>query len=349
MLTEVINMLTDRQLLILQKIIDDFTEHAHPVGSRAISKKESVNLSAATVRNVMADLEELGFLEKMHSSSGRVPSESGYRYYVDHVISPTLKDIEESIIKKMITDELFEFEHVVETSAQLLSKLTNYTSIILGQNVTQTKLRSIQILPLTQTTAVAILVTDTGHVEHKTFTVPESVNVQDLEKMVNILKERLIGVPIHQLEYKLKSEVYHLMSQHIKHHDLLYEYLQNTLSYEPSAKLYVGGQTNLLMQPEFNDVEAIYDLLTLLDDEEQLIDLLSNQNHKGLSVTIGKENEIDAIKNLSLITTPFDLGLGQHGTIALLGPTRMKYRKVIQLLHALSRELTDIFNLDELE
>lgn len=340
-------MLTDRQLLILQQIIDDFTEHAHPVGSRAVSKKEAINLSAATVRNVMADLEELGFLEKMHSSSGRIPSEKGYRYYVDHIISPTLKGIEQNIIKKMITDDMFEFEHVVQTSAQLLSNLTNYTSIILGQNVIKASLKSIQIISLTDTTAVAILVTDTGHVEHKTFTVPESVQVHDLGKMVNILKDRLIGVPIIQLEHKLRTEVYELMSKHIENHELLFQYLQSTLTYEPSSKLYVGGQSNLLMQPEFNDVNAIYDLFTLFEDEQQLVNLLSNQQDEGITVTIGNENEVDAIKNLSLISTPFQIGLGHHGTIALLGPTRMQYRKVIQLLHALANELTDLFYLDE--
>src|SRR5690625_343481 len=141
-------MLTERQLLIFQAIIDEFVKSAHPVGSRAISKKENINVSAATVRNVMADLEEMGFLEKTHSSSGRIPSEKAYRFYVDHVIGPTLRELEMDIIGEMISDNIVEFEHIVQTSAEVLSHLTNYTVIILGPQVDDATLKEIQILKL---------------------------------------------------------------------------------------------------------------------------------------------------------------------------------------------------------
>lgn len=339
-------MLTERQLLILQMIIDDFTEFAHPVGSRAISKKEAVNLSAATVRNVMADLEDLGYLEKMHSSSGRIPSEKGYRYYVDHIISPTVKQLENNIARKIVTDQMYEFEHVVQTTAEVLSQLTNYTSIIIGNRLPNAKLKNIQLISLSRTTVVAILVTDTGHVEHKTFSVPEMINVSDLEKMVNILNDRLIGVPIYQLEQTLRTEVYDLVVRHMEKSDQLFHTIVDVISSEPEAKLFVGGQSNLLMQPEFQDVHAAYELLTMLENEDQLIQLLQTK-YNGLTVTIGNENEMDAIKHLSLITSPFQIGIGDFGTIALLGPTRMQYKKVIQLLHQFANELTDIFSSDD--
>lgn len=339
-------MLTARQLLILQMIIDDFTANAHPVGSRAISKKEAVNLSAATVRNVMADLEELGYLEKMHSSSGRIPSEKGYRYYVDHIITPTMKHLEHNMIQKIVTDQMYEYEHVVQTTAEVLSRLTNYTSIILGQNLPNAKLKNIQLISLTATTVVAILVTDTGHVEHKTFTIPQAIDGSDIEKMVNILNDRLIGVPIYQLNKKLKTEVYQLMVQQIHHSDMVYESISNALTNEPEAKVYVGGQSNLLVQPEFQNVHTIYEFFTMLENEQQLIQMLQNKSDE-LTVTIGNENEMDAIKHLSLITSPFQVGFGQFGTIALLGPTRMEYKKVMQLLHQLAHELSDIFSLND--
>src|SRR5690625_4848179 len=155
-------MLTERQLLIFQAIIDEFVKSAHPVGSRAISKKENISVSAATIRNVMADLEDIGLLKKTHSSSGRIPSEKGYRYYVDHVIAPTIKAKKVDIVEQLIQNEFYELEQVVQKSAEILSDLTNYTTMILGPNVFDAKLKHIQLYTLTPQTAVAILVTDTG-------------------------------------------------------------------------------------------------------------------------------------------------------------------------------------------
>lgn len=342
-LTEVNLMLTERQLLILQTIIDDFIETAHPIGSRAISKKNSINLSAATVRNVMADLEDLELLEKTHSSSGRIPSEKGYRYYVDHVISPTIKEKEINIMKHIMQDNMLELEQIVQLSAEVLSQLTNYTAIILGPNEIDATLKQIQIVTLSPQTAVMILVTSTGHVEHKSFSIPHGIEGADLEKMVNILNDRLIGVSIVELTYTLQTEVYALMKKHINEYELMYEYIQVLLRYDEPAKLYVGGQTNILTQPEFKDVKKIYDFYTLLENEEEIIKLLAN-HHDGLKVTIGNENKVEAIKNFSLITSPYKLGLNQLGTIALLGPIRMEYRKVITLLQALSSEMTDLLD-----
>src|SRR5699024_5624930 len=167
------------------------------------------------IRNVMADLEDMGLLEKTHSSSGRIPSERGYRYYVDHVIAPTIKEKEFNIIKHIIQDDFYEFEQIVQKSAEVLSDLTNYTTLILGPNVFDAKLKQIQLITLTPQTAVAILVTDTGHVEHSSFSIPHGMDISDLEKTVNILNDRLSGVPIVQLSYVLETEIYDLMKRHI--------------------------------------------------------------------------------------------------------------------------------------
>lgn len=334
-------MLGDRQLLILQTIIDDFIETAHPIGSRALSKKEEINLSAATIRNVMADLEEMALLEKTHSSSGRIPSEKGYRFYVDHVIGPTLKAKEHDLIKHMIRDNMVELEQVVQLSAEVLSQLTNYTAIILGPNDINATLKHIQIITLTKQTAVAILVTNTGHVEHKSFSIPPGMYIADLEKMVNILNDRLAGVPIVQLQQTLQAEVLEVMKKHIRNYEDVYDYMKAVFQYEDTTKLYVGGQSNMMIQPEFKDVSKIYDFYTMLEEEQEIIKLLANQDD-GLKVTIGNENKVDAIKHFSLITSSFKLEGSQLGTIALLGPTRMEYRKVITLLQALSTEMSDV-------
>lgn len=333
-------MLTERQLLILEVIIDDFIQSAKPVGSRALAKKDSISFSAATIRNEMADLEEMGLLEKTHTSSGRTPSELGYRYYVDHVIAPSAQVGDVHVIRDLLQGSFLEMEQIVQMSAELLSELTNYTSIILGPEIFEAKLKQLQFVTLSPKTAVAILITNTGHVEHRSFTIPEEMKASDLEKMVNIINDRLYGVPIYRLPELLQTEVQDLMKQYIDEYEKSYQYLKAAFIGDQPAKLYIGGKSNMLMQPEFNDVGKLRAFYRMMDNEGQIADLLKSKKN-GIKVTIGHENKLEAIKDLSLITASYNLGGEQMGTIALLGPTRMEYRKVITLLHALSNEMTE--------
>ncbi len=340
-------MLSDRQLVVFRAIIDDFIASAQPVGSRSISEKEHITVSPATIRNIMAELEEVGFLEKTHSSSGRIPSEKGYRYYVDHVIQPSIIQHQQvDVIKHLLQDGIVEFEQIVQLSAEVLSELTNYTSIILGPQMFETKLKQIQIVPLSKHSAVAILVTNTGHVEHRSFTIPEEYKVADLEKLVNILNERLRGVPIAHLSRQLDNEFFMMLQQHIQDVDTSLGYLKEVFMYDQPTKLYIGGKKNVLRQPEFHDMNKLYSFYSMMENEQEIIRLLTSEK-EGIKVTIGNENEIDAIKDFSLITATYSFGQDDLGTIALLGPTRMEYQKVITLLQALSEEITDalyIFN-----
>lgn len=341
-------MLTDRQLLILQVIIDDFIHSAQPVGSRTLAKKEKINFSSATIRNDMADLEDLGFIEKTHSSSGRVPSEKGYRYYVDHMLSPQrLTKSEVSQIKSIYAERIFELEKVVQKSAQILSDLTNYTSIVLGPKVNENRLKKIQIVPINHETAVAIIVTNTGHVENRTITFPGALDPSDIEKMVNILNDRLAGVPLIELHDKIYKEVVTVLKDHIQNYETLVKIMAGTLTLNASEKIYFGGKTNMLSQPEFTDIDRIRSLLKMIEQEKELYSLLQT-NHSGITIKIGKENDNIAMENCSLITATYSLGSKQLGTIAVLGPTRMEYSRVISLLsrmtHDLSRTLTDLYH-----
>lgn len=332
-------MLTDRQLLILEVIIDDFIKSAKPVGSRAIAKKDNISFSAATIRNEMADLEEMGLLEKTHTSSGRIPSELGYRYYVDYVIGSRIKG-GGSVIRDRIKGNFFEMEQIVQMSAQMLSDLTSYTAIILGPEMFETKLKQLQLVALTKQTAVALLITNTGHVEHRSFSIPEDMDTADLEKMVNILNDRLRGEPLYRLPELLQTEVRMLMERYMDESGRAFEYLKAAFTADQQGKLYFGGKSNMLMQPEFTDTGKIHALYRMMDNEAMLAELLK-QKSAGIHVSIGHENKLDAIKDLSLITATYHLGDDQMGTIALLGPTRMEYRKVLALLHTLSNEMTD--------
>lgn len=337
-------MLSERQLLILQVIIDEFIYSAQPIGSRAISKKEDISYSSATIRNEMADLEDMGFLEKTHSSSGRVPSEKGYRFYVDHLMSPfRLSGEDLTVINHAFNNSMVEFEKVVQQSARMLSNLTNYTSIILGPEVYETRLKQLQIIPLSDRSAVAILVTNTGHVEHRSFTIPVEIEPSDLEKMVNILNERLYGVPIIYLNQKMHTEIADLLRKHTKDFQKAYQYLNSALFDEDPVKLYVGGKTNILMQPEFKDIDKVRSLYSMIEKENEMAHLLRHASDD-IKVTIGHENELKAMQECSLITASYSLGDEQMGTIALLGPTRMEYSKVITLLNVLSNHMTKTFH-----
>ncbi|WP_102026974.1 heat-inducible transcriptional repressor HrcA [Salirhabdus sp. Marseille-P4669] len=336
-------MLTERQLLILQVIIDDFIRTAQPVGSRAISKKDDVQFSSATIRNEMADLEEMGFLEKTHSSSGRVPSEKGYRFYVDHLMSPFYLSMNElHSIRSMFSEKLMEYERVVSNSVKVLSDLTNYTSIILGPEVFETELKQLQIIPLNKNSAVAILITNTGHVEHRTFSIPEGLDPTDLEKTVNILNEKLKGVPIIDLNRKIVTEVATLLRKHTRNFESVYQFVKATVMNQQPQNLYIGGKTNILLQPEFKDIEKVRSLISMFDEEAEIAPII-RANQAGINVVIGHENEHEAMNECSLITASYSLGQEHLGTIALLGPTRMDYSKVISLIDELSQQMSKAF------
>jgi heat-inducible transcriptional repressor len=333
-------MLTDRQLLILQVIVNDFIQYAQPVGSRSLAKKDEISFSPATIRNEMADLEELGFIEKTHTSSGRVPSEKGYRYYVDHLLSPQkLNKHDIMTIKSIFAERIYEMEKIVQKSARILSELTNYTSIVLGPAVRENKLRKIQIVPLNKETAIAIIVTDTGHVENKMFSLPESVDASEIEKLVNILNDRLEGVPLDRLNDKIYKEVAVLLRQHIHNFDQLLYSFSNSLKLPNNDKLFFGGKTNILSQPEFNDIEKVRNLLNLIEQEDGFYEII-RRTQTGIHVKIGRENNNSIIEDCSLITASYSIGQEQLGTIAILGPTRMEYSRVISLMKVLATDLT---------
>jgi heat-inducible transcriptional repressor len=341
-LTEVINMLTNRQLQILQVIIDDFVTSAQPVGSRQISKKEGITFSPATIRNEMADLEELGYLEKTHTSSGRVPSEKGYRYYVDHLLKPELIRSEEILqIQSIFEKQIIEAEQLIRESAKILSELTSYTTILLGPDVQKHRVKKYQIVPLTDTSAVAIIVTDSGHVENRLLSIPESMSTADIEKMVNILNERLTGISLMDLHYKLEQEAMSVLKQHVSMADSIIQSLLTGGSSQGEGKVYVGGKTNMLNQPEFHDLNKARMLFDLMEKESQVQSLIQ-PNRKGIQIRIGSENNHFAMENCSVITTSFSLG-EEQGAIAIIGPTRMDYQRVVALLELMGNGLSQAF------
>lgn len=343
MLTEVRKMLTNRQLQLLQAIVDEFVMSAQPVGSRQLSKKEGITYSAATIRNEMADLEELGFLEKTHTSSGRVPSEKGYRFYVDHLLKPQIiSSGEVAQIQSLFKEQIVEAEQIIKESANILSELTTYTTILLGPDVQKHRVKKFQIVPLTEQTAVAIIITDNGHVENRTLTLPPGFNPHDIEKMVNILNDRLVGVPLYELPIKLQTEALSVLKSHIHASDSIIRSLLSITSNHHENKVYYGGKSNMLSQPEFHDLEKMRMLMDLIDKESQ-VSTLFNEQKNGIQIRIGSENNHLAMENCSVITASFLVGEEQQGAIAIIGPTRMDYRRVVTLLDVMTNSLSRAF------
>ncbi|GFN30311.1 heat-inducible transcriptional repressor HrcA [Paenibacillus xylaniclasticus] len=339
-------MLTDRQRMILNAIVDDYIRSAEPVGSRSISKRGDVGFSPATIRNEMSDLEELGFLEQPHTSAGRIPSIKGYRYYVDHLVKPGgIQPKEAASFRSFFAERITEMEQVMQQAATILASMTNYTSIALGPDSINHSLKHFQLVPLNAETAVAIVVTNTGHVENRTISLPEGISVSDLEKTVHILNAKLAGVPMMRLTSKLYSEVGEELSRYVDHYEQVMSVLESALPAgdEHEHRVYLSGATNMLTQPEFKDVDKIKTILDLLEETPTLSKMLSSAP-SGIQVRIGTENELEAINDCSVITATYAINGQSLGTIGILGPTRMDYAKVISLLDVVSKDMTSLLS-----
>jgi heat-inducible transcriptional repressor len=339
-------MLTDRQKLILKAVVDDYVKSAEPVGSRTISKRKDVQFSPATIRNEMADLEELGYLQQPHTSAGRIPSNKGYRFYVDHLMIPKkLSNEDVRKIRMMFAEQFVEYEQLIQQTASILSELTNYTAIILGPEIFDTTLKHIQLIPLTKDSAVAIIVTSAGHVENRKVSIPAEVSVSDMERLVNILNVKLAGVPLFQLRSRIYSEVAVELKKHFQRYKDLLAILEQTIKREPEERIFLGGTTNIFAQPEFRDVERVKLLFEFLEQNERIQGILATPfDQEGVQVKIGHENVDEAIMNCSIITASYSIGGRPVGKLSILGPTRMEYQKVYSILDHLTKDLSVVLN-----
>ncbi|WP_019119958.1 heat-inducible transcriptional repressor HrcA [Brevibacillus massiliensis] len=335
-------MLSERQRLILNAIVDNYISSAEPVGSRTISKREDIGFSSATIRNEMADLEELGYLEQPHTSAGRVPSTKGYRFYVDHLVKQQMLTSEEmGKLKQLFTDQISHVERVIEETAAILSQLTNYTAVVLGPEIFEHRLKHVQIIPLSDAQAVAIIVTNTGHVENKLIDLPHGISASEIEKLVNILNSKLIDVPLWQLRCRMYEEIAQEMRRNVEQYEEMLHILEGTFKNEPTDRVFLSGATKIMAQPEFRDVEKVKDILELLEQNDQLIRLFG-EVHTGTQIRIGQENVVDAVKQCTIITTPYYLDGKPVGMVGILGPTRMEYGKVFTVLDHLAVGLSKI-------
>ncbi|AUS09479.1 heat-inducible transcriptional repressor HrcA [Laceyella sacchari] len=333
-------MLSERQKRILWAIIDDYIISAEPVGSRTVSKKKGVNVSAATIRNEMADLEEMGFLEQPHTSAGRIPSQKGYRFYVDHLLKPYMWSKDDLMaLHDFYAYKVDHVEQAIKHMNSILAYLTNCMTFILGPNLSESRLKHLHIIPLYDRLAVSILVTDTGHVYQQRLLLPEDIPWSTLEKLVNLLNHRLSGALISRLDQIVAQELTDELQRHVDHFEKLSDLTNQLLHTEQEDRVYTSGTTRILEQPEFRDVDKMKSILDLVEANDGLVQLLKHKTD-GVQVRIGYENDLKAVQDCSVISASYMINGKPVGTIGVLGPTRMDYGRVIGILDFLAKDFS---------
>lgn len=326
-------MLTTRQEKVLEVIIREYVKNVSPVGSKLIC--DELNCSSATVRIEMSTLEEQGYLEKTHISSGRIPSEKGYRYYVDNLMKPKEMTGEEMLkLQTIFNNNQLEINDCLKKSLEIISELTDYTSVVLGSSSSENKLKKVEVLPLEFGKLIAIIITDKGHIEHKQIKV-EGVSLDEVSKTVELINKLIIGTPINEVKEKLEFEIKPIINQYVKQHEAIYNAFYDVFSdFAVKHDVSFVGRTKILNQPEFNNVEKIKKIFTKLDDDNVLNSI--EEDDKDINIYIGNESHLD--EDVTIIKTKYKSD-NDEGTIAIIGPKRMEYAKVVSLLNYIKENL----------
>ncbi|MBQ1876565.1 MAG: heat-inducible transcription repressor HrcA [Selenomonas sp.] len=334
--------LDNRKQLVLKAIIDDYIESAEPVGSRTLARKYDLGVSPATIRNEMADLEMLGYLRQLHTSSGRVPSSKGYRFYVDGLIPPKpVSDEEKVLIDRWYRTRVKRIDEVFVETAKIISEVTKNVALVLAPQMTHAAFRCLQFLPLDDHRVITVLMTDAGFIENKIVEMPDGATFADFQRMAQVINHNLAGHTLSSIEPPQLKQIEDEIADTPLYESAL-EIIHRALDSGKRERLYLGGTTQLLAQPEFHDVEKVKETLLVLEEESLMKDVLHAHMGEGLEVTIGQENEDSHFQDSSIITATYHLDGELLGTIAVLGPTRMEYAKAMSLLEYMNKNLTEV-------
>ncbi|MEW6307530.1 MAG: heat-inducible transcriptional repressor HrcA [Bacillota bacterium] len=328
---------------MLQAIIEDYIATAEPVGSRTIARKYNLGVSSATIRNEMSDLEELGYIEQPHTSAGRVPSDKGYRLYVDTLIDhPSLDEARAAWIRREYRARVRHTHSLVQLTGRLLAELTSYTSIVLAPQEQARVCRHVDLVPLGSGTAMLVLVTAGGSLESSLVELPAGVGDEELRDIAQLLDQELSGIALGQLARGALRGIELGLNRY-------QELLRQSLGFlervpeEGADKVFLCGTKHILGQPEFQDLHKVRPLLALLEQEAIMQDLLTSPG-TGLSVTIGGEHKHAEMQDCSLVTATYRVGGRPAGRIALLGPRRMNYVEAMATLNFVTSQLSEVLS-----
>lgn len=336
-------MLSDRQKLILKAIVDEYIKTAEPVGSKVLTEKPYLNFSSATLRYEMALLEDQGYLEKTHTSSGRIPSHLGYKYYVENLIT---RDYDVLSSFDLIDQVFKEYQNrkdvVVENAINLLSNLTNYTAMLLGPDLSRSKVKKLELISINETECIIIIVTNLGHIQSQKISLSNKNEIDELSKIINYLDDILNDLPLKEVENILNEEMSLSKIKHfISYQNTIVDTFVKAFNKFANENFYLAGMSKVFEQPEFRDVEKLQNLINIMGNRNIL--KLISANDSSLSVRIGRENTISYLKDCTVISIPYRINEDEKGTIAVIGPTRMDYSRVIPLVEYIANNMSKLY------
>lgn len=336
--------LDDRKLKILQAVIQNYLETGEPVGSRTISKYTDLNLSSATIRNEMSDLEDMGYIIQPHTSAGRIPTDKGYRLYVDILLLDKNKELDN--MKDILIEKADRLENLLQEVAKLLAINTNYTTMITTPQYKK-KVKFIQLTEIEDGKLLAVIVFDKNIVKNKIINVSTSLDKEIILKLNIVFNTFLQGLDLSSINLPIITQMKEQAGEYRAIVNDILDAIVQAFSEEDDFKVYTSGTTNILRYPELSDIEKASELLYTLEEKKMLSDLIQDrmddEDYRGIQVYIGDETPIDSMKDCSVVTATYEIEEGIYGKVGIIGPKRMDYEKVVGTLKNLMVQLDDIF------
>ncbi len=335
----------DRKRKILEAIVRNYLETGEPVGSRTISKYTDLNLSSATIRNEMSDLEELGYILQPYTSAGRIPSDKGYRFYVDSLMEDKVREVD--TMKEMLIEKADKIELLLQQVAKLLAVNTNYATLVTGPQYKNQKIKFIQLSEVGESQLLVVIVLEGNVVKNEFISLSEEITREAVLRMNIILNSYLQGMNVHEISL---AAIHNIKTQSGEYANLIGEVLEvigKTLSEDEGLAVYTSGATNILKYPELSDNDRATELLYTLEEKKQLTNLIANriedEESRGIQVYIGNETPVKSMQDCSVVTATYEVEEGVYGKVGIIGPKRMDYEKVVHTLQSLMAQLDDIF------
>ena len=338
--------LDDRKLKILQTIIKTYLETGEPVGSRTISKYTDLNLSSATIRNEMADLEDLGYIIQPHTSAGRIPSDKGYRLYVDMLMEDKEHEITE--MQEKMLQKADKMEQLLQQAARVLANSTNYATMVSAPTYNRNKLKFIQLSQVDANQILAVIVMEGNIIKNKIVAVAEPLDNETMLKLNMLLNTNLNGIAVEDINLGMIARLKEQAGIHSGVISDVLDAVANTIQLDNDLEIYTSGATNIFKYPELSDKQSAQEIISAFEEKQQLAELvtqtLASDENKGIQVYIGSETPVQTMKDCSGVTATYELGQGMQGTVGIIGPKRMDYENVMKTLKTLMVELDAIFH-----
>ena len=332
--------LTEREKLILQSIVQTFTEKTTPVGSRYIARKHRMNISPATIRNVMADLEEKGLIWQPHTSAGRVPTDKGYRYYVDSLMTrEKLTSLEKKAIRRNLANLSPDVEDILERSSQVLGKISSLLGVVLSPRFYQGMLEKLELVSISEKRLMLVMTIKSGLVKTIIIEIKSQISHEKLEETARLLNQRLSGLTLKEIKDSIDRRMRDVSEGDATLIQLLIKSADRVFSFDERKRFHCCGTPNIMAQPEFSDHEKFRRMLELIENPQVIIQVLNEEEARGkIAITIGEENREELMKNCSVVTAGYNFG-NATGTLGVIGPTRMRYAKMVTLVDFMAETL----------